>query len=256
MHDIKFIRENPESFDAGLQRRGMEPAASAILELDAERRAVATRLQDAQNRRNEASKAIGAAKARKADEEAAALMAEVAGLKQTLPALEAEEKALAARLHDQLARLPNLPDAAVPDGVDEAGNVELSRWGFPRAFDFAPREHDELGRALGMDFDAAGTVSGARFVYLKGPIARLNRALGQYMLDHQTQQHGYTEMRAAAAGAHRGAVRHRPIAQIRRRSVPDHRRPLADPYRRGEPHQLCPRADPARGRICRCASPR
>ena len=133
MHDIKFIRENAEAFDEGLRRRGVEPAAAAVLALDTERRAVATRMQEAQNRRNEASKAIGAAKARKADDEAAALMAEVAVLKQTLPALESEDKALTARLHDELARFPNLPDADVPEGADEAGNVEVSRWGTRRA---------------------------------------------------------------------------------------------------------------------------
>ena len=193
MHDIKFIRENPEAFDAGLQRRGVAPAASSILALDSERRAVATRMQEAQNRRNEASKAIGAAKARKADDEAAALMAEVTELKQTLPALEAEEKALTARLQDELARFPNLPDFDVPDGVDEAGNVEVSRWGTPRAFDFTPREHADIGPALGLDFETGAAIAGARFTFLRGQMARLQRALGQFMLDRQTIDHGYVE---------------------------------------------------------------
>ncbi|MDP9056468.1 MAG: serine--tRNA ligase [Pseudomonadota bacterium] len=193
MHDIKFIRENQQGFDEGLQRRGAEPAASAILALDTQRRAVATRMQEAQNRRNEASKAIGAAKARKADDEAAALMAEVTTLKQTLPALEAEEKALTARLQDELARFPNLPDADVPDGVDEAGNVEVSRWGSPRAFAFAPREHADIGPALGLDFETGAAISGARFTFLRGAMARLQRALGQFMLDRQTIANGYME---------------------------------------------------------------
>jgi seryl-tRNA synthetase len=193
MHDIKFIRENPQAFDAGLQRRGVEPAASAILALDTERRAVATRMQEAQNRRNDASKAIGAAKARKDDDEAAALMAEVAELKQTLPGLESAEKALSARLHDELARFPNLPDGDVPDGVDEAGNVEVARWGTPREFDFTPREHADIGPALGLDFETGAAISGARFTFLRGQMARLQRALGQFMLDRQTIEHGYVE---------------------------------------------------------------
>lgn len=193
MHDIKFIRDDPQAFDAGLQRRGVAPAASAILALDTERRAIATQMQEAQNRRNEASKAIGAAKARKADAEAAVLMAEVAELKQTLPALESAEKELTARLHDELARFPNLPAADVPDGVDEAGNVEVSRWGTPRQFDFTPREHADIGPALGLDFETGAAISGARFTFLRGQMARLQRALGQFMLDRQTIDHGYVE---------------------------------------------------------------
>jgi seryl-tRNA synthetase len=193
MHDIKFIRENPEGFDAGLQRLGVAPASSALLALDAERRAVATRMQEAQNRRNEASKAIGAAKARKADDEAAALMAEVAELKLTLPALESEEKVLTARLFDELARFPNLPAVDVPEGTDEAGNVEVLRWGTPREFDFSPREHADIGPALGLDFETGAAISGARFTFLRGQMARLQRALGQFMLDRQTIDNGYVE---------------------------------------------------------------
>ncbi len=193
MHDIKFIRENRDGFDAGLQRRALQPAANAILALDAERRAVATRMQEVQNRRNEASKAIGAAKARKADDEAAALMAEVTGLKQTLPGLETAEKALTARLHDELARFPNLPDRDVPDGIDEADNVEVSRWGVPRLFDFPAREHADIGPALGLDFETGAAISGARFTFLRGRMARLQRALGQFMLDRQTIDNGYVE---------------------------------------------------------------
>ncbi|MFA7602639.1 MAG: serine--tRNA ligase [Novosphingobium sp.] len=193
MHDIRLIRENPEAFDAGLARRGVEPSAQAILALDAQRRAVATRMQEAQNRRNEASKAIGAAKAQKREDEAAALMAEVAQLKQVLPALEQEERELDARQRDKLAKLPNIPAAEVPDGADETANVEVARWGSPRAFDFAPREHADLGPALGLDFETGAAISGARFTFLRGPMARLQRALAQFMLDRQTGTNGYTE---------------------------------------------------------------
>ncbi|WP_298196841.1 serine--tRNA ligase [Novosphingobium sp.] len=193
MHDIKLIRDNPEAFDAGLARRGVEPQAAAILALDAERRAVATRMQEVQSRRNEASKAIGAAMGKGDKDEAERLKAEVAELKDVLPKLEAEERDLTARLQDELARWPNLPDAAVPEGEDEAGNVEVSRWGTPRSFAFTPKEHADLGPALGLDFETGALISGARFTFLRGQMARLQRALGQYMLDTQTLQAGYTE---------------------------------------------------------------
>lgn len=193
MHDIRLIRENPEAFDAGLARRGVEPSAQALLALDSQRRAVATKMQEAQNRRNEASKAIGAAKAQKRENEAAALMAEVAELKQTLPALEQEERDLDLRQRDELSRLPNIPVAEVPEGEDEAGNVEVSRWGTPRSFDFAPKEHADLGPVLGLDFETGAAIAGARFTFLRGQMARLARALGQFMLDKQTGEHGFTE---------------------------------------------------------------
>ena len=193
MHDIRLIRENPEAFDAGLARRGVAPSAQALIALDSQRRAVATKMQEAQNRRNEASKAIGAAKARKAEDEAAALMAEVAEIKQTLPALEQEERDLDLRQRDELARLPNIPVAEVPEGEDEAGNVEVSRWGTPRSFDFKPKEHADLGPALGLDFETGAAIAGARFTFLRGQMARLARALGQFMLDTQTGKHGFTE---------------------------------------------------------------
>jgi seryl-tRNA synthetase len=193
MHDIRLIRENPQAFDAGLARRGVEPASAAILALDLQRRAVATRMQDAQNRRNEASKAIGAAKAQKREDEATALMNEVAELKQTLPALEQEERDLDARQRKELAKLPNIPAAEVPAGEDEAANVEVARWGTPRAFDFTPKEHADLGPALGLDFETGAAISGARFTFLRGPMARLQRALAQFMLDRQTSANGYIE---------------------------------------------------------------
>jgi seryl-tRNA synthetase len=193
MHDIRLIRDNPEAFDAGLARRGAAPSAGAILALDAQRREVATRMQEAQNRRNEASKAIGAAMGRGAKDEAEALKAEVAELKHTLPALEQEERELNARLQEVLATLPNLPAAEVPEGEDEAGNVEVARWGTPRAFAFAAKEHADLGPALGLDFETGAQISGARFTFLRGQMARLQRAIAQLMLDTQTAAHGYVE---------------------------------------------------------------
>jgi seryl-tRNA synthetase len=193
MHDIRLIRENPEAFDAALARRGVEPLSGAILALDAARRAVATRMQEAQSRRNEASKAIGAAKAQKREDEAAALMAEVAELKTILPALEQEDREMTEALHDALSRDPNLPDADVPEGEDEAHNVEILRWGTPREFGFAPKEHADLGPALGLDFETGAEIAGSRFTFLRGQMARLQRALGQFMLDQQTLQQGYIE---------------------------------------------------------------
>lgn len=193
MHDIKLIRENPEAFDAALARRGIDPMAGAILALDTARRAVATRMQEAQGRRNEASKAIGAAMGRGDTAEAERLKAEVAELKTALPALEAEERELTVSLNDALARHPNLPDAAVPEGEDETANVEVARWGTPREFAFTPREHADLGPALGLDFETGALIAGARFTFLRGQMARLQRALAQFMLDRQTVDNGYTE---------------------------------------------------------------
>jgi seryl-tRNA synthetase len=193
MHDIKLIRDNPDLFDAGLARRGVEPMAGAILALDTARRAVATAMQESQARRNDASKAIGAAMGRGDKAEAERLKAEVAELKNSLPALEAEDRELTASLNDALARYPNLPEAEVPEGEDEAGNVEVSRWGTPREFAFAPKEHADLGPALGLDFETGALISGARFTFLRGQMARLQRALGQFMLDRQTGENGYTE---------------------------------------------------------------
>jgi seryl-tRNA synthetase len=193
MHDIRSIRDNPEAFDAALARRGVAPVSAAIIALDADRRAISTRMQEAQSRRNEASKAIGAAKAQKREDEAAALMAEVAELKRQLPALEEQDRELTAKLQDELARLPNTPLAEVPEGEDEAGNVEVARWGTPRSFDFAPKEHADLGPPLGLDFETGAAISGARFTFLRGQMARLQRALGQFMLDRQSGESGYTE---------------------------------------------------------------
>ncbi|WP_338466805.1 serine--tRNA ligase [Novosphingobium sp. ZN18A2] len=193
MHDIRLIRENPEMFDAALARRGVEPCAKDLLALDAERRAIATRMQEVQARRNEASKAIGAAMGKGDKDAAEALKAEVSGLKEELPALEEKDRELSGLLAERLAALPNLPDADVPDGEDETQNVEVSRWGTPRTFAFQPKEHADLGPALGMDFETGALISGARFTFLKGHMARLHRALAQFMLDRQTEEAGYTE---------------------------------------------------------------
>ncbi|MPS69941.1 MAG: serine--tRNA ligase [Novosphingobium sp.] len=193
MHDIRLIRENPEGFDAGLARRGVAPVAAEILALDEQRRSVATRMQEGQNRRNEASKAIGKAMGQGDSATAEALKAEVAQLKDTLPALEAEEKDLSAQLHNALAALPNIPVADVPDGADETENLEVAKWGTPGTFAFKPKEHADLGPALGLDFETGAKISGARFTFLKGQMARLHRALAQFMLDTQTGTNGYME---------------------------------------------------------------
>lgn len=194
MHDIKFIRDTPELFDLGLKRRGLEPLSAGFLAQDTERRGLIQAIEAKLARRNAASKEIGAAKAQKDEAKAAALMAEVAALKVELPELEAREQALGAALEGALATIPNLPASDVPDGVDETGNLEVKRIGSPREFNYQPLQHFELGEALGMmDFETATKISGARFVVLKGQLARLERALGAFMLDVHTQEHGYTE---------------------------------------------------------------
>ena len=193
MHDIAFIRNNPGAFDAGLARRGAEPQADRILALDARRREVTTALQQAQSRRNEASKAIGQAMGQGDTDRAEALKAEVAEIKQRMPEMEEQDRSLASELTDLLARLPNLPAEDVPEGEDEDGNVEVSQWGDRREFTFEPKEHADLGPALGMDFETGTKLSGARFTFLRGDMARLHRALAQFMLDRQTRENGYTE---------------------------------------------------------------
>ena len=193
MHDLRFIRDNPEAFDAGLATRGADPAARRVLELDERRRRVTTRLQETQNRRNEASKAIGQAMAKGEAATADALKAEVAELKTALPDLEDEERQLGVELDSLLAALPNLPDQSVPHGAGESGNLEVSRWGQQRNFEFSPQEHADLGPPLGLEFETAVAMSGARFAFLRGQMARLERAIGQFMLDLQTQRNGYVE---------------------------------------------------------------
>jgi seryl-tRNA synthetase len=195
MHDIKWIRENPEAFDAGLKRRGLSAESAKLIALDEKRRAAILKAELAQARRNAASKEIGAAKKNKDEAAAAALMAEVAALKDTMPALEAEEKAASKELNDVLAAIPNLPSAEVPDGVDEKGNVEHHHFGAKRNYPFQPKQHFELGEQLGfMDFETAAKLSGARFVVLKSGLARMERALGQFFVDVHTSEHGYTEI--------------------------------------------------------------
>jgi seryl-tRNA synthetase len=193
MHDIRFIRDNPAAFDVGLARRGLDPLAASILSDDSRHRALMTEAQAGLARRNEASKAIGAAKAARDEAAAAALMAEVAEIKTHLPAMESDAAAIGERLRDTLSALPNLPADDVPDGADESGNVEVKRWGSPRTFDFTPQEHADFAPALGLDFETAAKMSGARFAFLRGQMARLERALGAFMLDMQTATHGYTE---------------------------------------------------------------
>jgi seryl-tRNA synthetase len=194
MHDIRVIRDDPTAFDAGLDKRGLAPQAAGLLQLDEERRARINDAQLLQTRRNEASKEIGKAKASKDEAAAQALMAEVAGIKETMATLEASAAQASAALDEALAALPNIPAADVPQGADENDNVEQKRWGEPRAFDFTPRDHADLGPALGLDFEAGARLSGARFTVLRGGAARLHRALGQYMLDVQSGQNGYQEV--------------------------------------------------------------
>ena len=193
MHDIRAIRENPAAFDTGLQKRGLGPQSAGLLQLDAAHRTKVTEAQALQTRRNEASKEIGKAKATRDEDKAQALMAEVAGLKDRMTDLEVEAAEAGRALDAALAALPNIPAADVPEGEDESGNVELKRWGTPRAFDFAPRDHADIGPALGLDFEGGALLSGARFTALRGQAARLHRALGQYMLDTQSAANGYEE---------------------------------------------------------------
>lgn len=195
MHDIKSIRDNPQAFDAGLARRGLKPLSASLLAIDEKRRAAILSSEQAQARRNAASKEIGDAKKAKDEARAAKLMAEVAELKTTMPQLEAAAKAADEELTKELSAIPNIPFDEVPDGVDEHGNVQRHVFGNKRSYSFAPKLHDDLGTALGhMDFEAAAKLSGARFVVLKKGLARLERAIGQFMLDLHTTEHGYTEI--------------------------------------------------------------
>ena len=193
MFDLKWIRENPDEFDAALEKRGMAPESARILDLDEKSRALVTELQDLQTRRNDASKVIGQKKAK--GEDADDLIQEVAQIKSSMPDLEAAAEAAQTALRELLESLPNMPLDDVPVGPDESANVEVRKWGDVPTFDFAPKQHFELGEALGlMDFDMAAKLSGSRFVVLSGALARLERALASFMLDVQTGEHGYTEM--------------------------------------------------------------
>src|ERR1019366_3954171 len=195
MHDIKWIRDNADAFDAALKRRGLEPLSASLLAIDEKRRAAILASEQAQARRNSASKEIGDAKKAKDDARASKLMAEVAELKTTMPQLEAAAKAADEELARELAAIPNLPMDEVPDGVDEHDNVQHHIFGAVRNYAFAPKPHDDLGGALGLiDFETAAKLSGARFVVLKKGLARLERAIGQFMLDLHTNEHGYAEI--------------------------------------------------------------
>src|SRR6266478_2898127 len=195
MHDIKWIRDNPAAFDAALKRRGLQPLADHIISIDERRRAIIRVLEGHKAKRNELSAAIGAAKKLKNAELEADLMAKVALAKVSISTLEAEQKGVDTELRDALASIPNLPLDEVPDGLDEHSNVQRHVFGAVRNYAFTPKPHDDLGEALGaMDFETAAKLSGARFVVLKKGLARLERAIGQFMLDLHTNEHGYTEV--------------------------------------------------------------
>ncbi len=192
MHDIKAIRDDAAGFDAGLARRGILPLSPELLAIDEERRAALVKQQDLQARRNAVSKAIGEAK--RAKQDTAALEAEGSGIRGEIEALDAEAPRLELLLRDALAKIPNLLDEVVPEGRDEAANKVEKTWGAQRNFAFTPKQHFELGEALGlMDFAGAAKIAGSRFTVLKGALARLERALGQFMLDVHTTEHGYSE---------------------------------------------------------------
>ena len=194
MFDIKWIRENPEAFDAGLKRRGLPAISAELIATDEKRRAHVTMLQEMQSRRNTASKEIGKAMGAKDIALADKLKAEVATLKDKLQAGEDEERQLNSALAEKLSCIPNLPLEDVPDGADESDNVEVRKWGEAPKFDFAPKQHFEIGEAMGlMDFETAAKISGARFVVLKGALSRLERAIASFMLDLHTSENGYTE---------------------------------------------------------------
>ena len=194
MFDIKWIRDNPDAFDEGLRKRGLAAMAGQLVEMDEARRNHLTALQEAQSRRNAASKDIGKAMAARDQVTADRLKAEVAELKDFIQAGEEKARQLETALNDALAAIPNLPLEDVPVGVDENDNLEVRRWGEPPKFDFEPRQHFEIGEALGlMDFERAAKISGARFVILKGALSRLERAIASFMIDLHSGENGYTE---------------------------------------------------------------
>lgn len=195
MHDIRAIRENPAAFDAALSRRGDAPMSSELVALDAERRTKITAAETAQAEQNKASKLVGAAKAKGDEDEFQRLRALVGQKKEEVAAMQAEAKEIDAKLTDMLARIPNLPADDAPDGADEEDNVELNRWGTPKTLDFKAKEHFEIaGVAEAMQFDTAAKISGARFVLLKGAVARIHRALTQFMIDKHVDENGLTEV--------------------------------------------------------------
>ena len=194
MHDIKAIRDNPQAFDAGLARRGLAALSPSLLALDQQKRVIQNTLQDMLSRRNALSKDVGDAMKKGEKDKAEAIKSEVASLKDALAANEESERQLILKLNDALAAIPNIPLDEVPDGVDEHGNIEVRRWGNPPGHNFEPRQHFDIGETLKMmDFETAAKIAGARFVVTKGKLAKLERALAQYMLDTQTEVNGYTE---------------------------------------------------------------
>ncbi|OEJ65943.1 serine--tRNA ligase [Magnetovibrio blakemorei] len=197
MHDIRKVRENPEAFDAALARRGVAPVSASLLALDDERKALGTLAQDIQSKRNAVAKEVGNRKAR--GEDASDLIEEVSKSKDAQAEAEQKAKEATDKLQAALSTIPNLPDADVPDGTSEADNVEVKKWGTPKSFDFKVKDHVDLGEGLGlMDFETAAKISGARFVLLKGALARLERALANFMLDQQTGKNGYMEINPPA----------------------------------------------------------
>ena len=192
MHDIKLIRENPEAFDAALARRGVGTVARQIQELDSQRRVVLTAQQEVEAKRNALSKEFGSYK-RNGEEPPTELVEELEAIKRNFFQAPAALAGIDNQLTELLHSLPNLPDPDVPDGADEAQNVEVSRWGTPRTFNFPTQEHADLGPALGLEFETGAAISGSRFTFLRGQMARLQRALGQFMLDRQTTGNGHTE---------------------------------------------------------------
>ena len=197
MHDLKALRDNPAHYDASWALRGLSAQTPAILEIDSRLRTAMTKRMEAEAVRNSASKAIGAAKAQKNEAEAARLMAEVAEAKAVMEESSQIEAVAQAKLDAIIQALPNLPDLGVPEGDDEAGNVVVKHWGTPPQFPFAPKDHVAIGEAFGgMDFEGAARMSGSRFVVLSGQMARLERALGQFMLDQHTEKNGYQETNA------------------------------------------------------------
>ncbi|MGE0604637.1 MAG: serine--tRNA ligase [Xanthobacteraceae bacterium] len=233
MHDIKWIRENPEAFDKAIARRGLSAESRDLLALDEKRRTVIAKLQTMQERRNAVSKEVGEAKKAKDEPRAQKLMVEVASIKDEMPRLEAEQQAAEKKLDEILAAIPNLPAADVPDGKDETGNKEYRRHGNVPNLAFKPKLHFEIGEALGlMDFEAASKISGSRFVVLKGALARLERALAQLFLDTHTGEHGYTEVNPP--------VLVRDDAMFGTAQLPKFRE---DQFRAGEDYWLIPTAE-------------
>ena len=221
MHDIRFIRDNPDAFDRALARRGLPPQAQRLIELDEKRREKILALETAQARRNAASKEIGEAKKAKDEEKAKGLLIEVAALKESIPAMEAQEKAASKELEDALAEIPNLPLDDVPDGKDEKDNVEHHRFGAMRIMRSRRNSISiSVKRSARWISRPRPKLSGARFVVLKKGLARLERALGQFMLDvHTSEPHDYTEIAPPLLGTRRGDVWYGSVAEVRRRPI-------------------------------------